>query len=183
MTSSRLPGKVLKEVLGKSLLEYQIERLKRVVLADDVVIATTTNYTDQSIVDLCVKLDVSCFRGSEIDVLSRYYEAAMIHQACVVVRITSDCPLIDPKIVDYVIKEYLDNKDKVDFVSNSTIMTYPRGMDVEVFSTGSLCRVNQLALDSVFREHVTLYFERHPDKFTIMNIANEHNLRLRILSW
>lgn len=118
MTSTRLPGKVMKEVRGKPLLEYQIERLLRVRLADELVIATTTNDTDQPIVELCKRLGVAYYRGSEEDVLSRYYEAATQFGADVVVRVTSDCPLIDPGVMDEVIGLYINNLDKYDYVSN-----------------------------------------------------------------
>jgi len=107
MTSTRLPGKVLKMVLNKSLLEYQIERLKRIKIADVIVIATTTNDTDQPIVDLCNRLGLPYFCGSEEDVLSRYHEAAEKYNADVVVRITSDCPVIDPAVCEEAITYFL----------------------------------------------------------------------------
>ena len=92
MTSTRLPAKVIKQVLGKPLLEYQIERLKRVKLADQIVVATTINDTDQPIIDLCDRLSITSYRGSEDDVLARYHGAAIANQANAVVRVTSDCP-------------------------------------------------------------------------------------------
>ncbi|NLX01599.1 MAG: NTP transferase domain-containing protein, partial [Syntrophomonadaceae bacterium] len=157
MTSTRLPGKVMKEVLGKPLLEYQIERLKRTNEADELVIATTTNNTDQPIVEICKRLGVAYYRGSEEDVLSRYYEAATKFGADVVVRVTSDCPLIDPTVVDKVIKHYKDNWDKYDYVSNTLTRTYPRGMDTEVFSYKVLQEVYYNAQEQPEREHVTPY--------------------------
>jgi len=132
MTSTRLPGKVLKKVLNKSLLEYQLERVARSELIDEIIVATTLNESDDPIVGLCKQLGVSIFRGSEGDVLSRYYEAARQYNSDVVVRLTSDCPLIDPKIIDRVIQMYLTKK--FDYVSNTQLKTFPRGMDTEVFS-------------------------------------------------
>lgn len=169
MTSTRFPGKVLKEVLGKPLLEYQIERLCRVKMADDVIIATTLNQTDQPIVDLCEKLGVKYFRGSEEDVLSRYYYAAQEAGADVVVRVTSDCPLIDPTVIDKVIDYYKHNT--YDYVSNVMQRTYPRGMDTEVFSMSALERAFREAKELPEREHVTLYLERHPELFGPGDIA------------
>src|SRR5690554_35331 len=119
MASSRLPGKIMKKVLGKTLLEYQIERLKRVKAADQVIIATTDHGEEQPIVDLCHKLGAPYFRGSEQDVLARYYKTAMECGADVVVRITSDCPLIDPVVVDKVINFYLTHQTEYDYVSNT----------------------------------------------------------------
>ncbi len=171
MTSTRLPGKVLKEVLGKPLLEYHIERLLRVRLADELVVATTTNDTDQPIVELCERLGVAYYRGSEEDVLSRYYEAAAHFGADVVVRVTSDCPLIDPGVVDEAISLYVKNRDKYDYVSNALQRTYPRGLDTEVFSMAVLEKAYKEAREQPEREHVTPYVYRHPELFRLANCS------------
>ncbi len=175
MTSTRLPGKVMKEVLGKHLLEYQIERLNRAKEADELVIATTTNDTDQPIVELCERMGVAYYRGSEEDVLSRYYEAATEFRADVVVRVTSDCPLIDPAVVDKVIKHYKDNWDKYDYVSNTLTRTYPRGMDTEVFSYKVLQEVYYNAQEQPEREHVTPYICWHPERYKLDNVSHHEN--------
>lgn len=172
MTSTRLPGKVLKKVLGKSLLECQIERLQRVKLAQNIVIATTTNDTDQPIVDLCKKLNVAYFRGSETDVLARYHGAAMAYLADVVVRVTSDCPLIDPQIIDKVIKFYLDYYPEYDYVSNTLRRSYPRGMDTEVFSVKVLNEIFKDAVLQPDREHVTPFIYHHPERFKLANVTS-----------
>ena len=176
MTSTRLPGKVLKEVLGKPLLEYQIERLRRVRLADEIVVATTTNATDQPIVNLCRRLGVSCTRGSEEDVLSRYYEAAKSHHADVVVRVTSDCPVIDPTVIDRVIAYFSQHSDEVDYVSNMLLLTYPYGMAVEVFSFKVLEEAYIEARSQPEREHVTPFIYGHPERYQLANIAHAENL-------
>jgi spore coat polysaccharide biosynthesis protein SpsF len=164
MTSTRLPAKVLKQVLSKPLLEYQIERLRRVKLADQIVIATTTNDTDQPIIDLGDRLSISCFRGSEEDVLARYYGAAIAHQADVVVRVTSDCPVIDPQVIDQVIQFYIDAYPKYDYVSNCLGKTYPRGMDTEVFAFSALDEAFHQATVQPDREHVTPFMYRQSDR-------------------
>ena len=170
MTSTRLPGKVLKEVMGKSLLEYQIERLQRAKLADGIVIATTSNDTDQPIVELCERLDVACFRGSEHDVLARYHDAATLHQANTVVRVTSDCPLIDPAVIDQLICFYLEHVEEYDYVTNCLKRTYPRGMDVEVFSFRVLHEAFMEAVEQEEREHVTPFIYHHPERYRLANI-------------
>ena len=129
MTSTRLPGKVMKIVCGKPLLEHFINRLKRVKYADQIVIATTVNDTDNIIVNLCKKLDTLYYRGSEEDVLGRYYEAAVEYGGDIIIRITSDCPVIDPEVVDSLINFYTNNIEKYDYVSNTLKRTYPQGMD------------------------------------------------------
>lgn len=171
MTSTRLPGKVLKEVLGKPLLEYQIERLKQVNSADGVVIATTTNDTDQPIIELCNRLLIPYFRGSENDVLARYHGAAKAHQADVVVRVTSDCPIIDPQVIDRIIRFYLDHQNEYDYVSNCLERTYPRGMDTEVFSFIALNEAFLEATAQPEREHVTPFIHRHPERYRLANMA------------
>lgn len=176
MTSTRLPGKVLKEVLGKPLLEYQIERLRRVRLADGIVIATTTNDTDAPIVNLCRRLDVPVFRGSEHDVLSRYYEAAKFHHADVILRVTSDCPLIDPQVIDKTIRFYLDHKTEYDYVSNGLERTYPRGMDTEVFPFQVLEEAFVEAEHQAEREHVTPFIYRRPERYKLGNCRCQEDL-------
>ena len=170
MTSTRLPGKVMKRVLGKPLLEYQLERLQRVKLADEIVIATTTNQTDEPIVELCNSLSVACFRGSEDDVLSRYYGAATAHKADLVVRVTSDCPLIDPQVIDTVIDYYLQNQSHYDYVSNSLERTYPRGMDTEVFAFSTLQQAFWEATAQPDREHVTPFIHRQPARYRLGHV-------------
>ena len=167
MGSTRLPGKIMKEVLSKPLLEYQIERVRRSKLINQIVIATTKKETEQPIIDLCKRLSVDYYRGSEDDVLMRYFEAAKKYDAELVVRITSDCPLIDPHIIDEVITKYLSNNCGYDYVSNTIERTYPRGLDVEVFSIKALEQSNNEATAPEDREHVTPYIYHHPEKFKI----------------
>lgn len=176
MTSTRLPGKVLKEVLGKPLLEYQIERLRRVRRADEIIIATTTNPADQPIVDLCRHLGITCTRGSEEDVLARYYEAAKLRQADVVVRITSDCPVIDPDLIDRIIGHFLEHSGTVDYVSNMLQLSYPYGMAVEVFSFRVLEEAYNEASLRHEREHVTPFIYVHPERYRLANIQHDVDL-------
>ncbi len=175
MTSTRLTGKVLKKVLNKPLLEYQIERLKRVKLADEIVIATTTNSTDLPIIELCDCLSILYFRGSEEDVLARYYGAAKEHQADVVVRVTSDCPLIDPQVIDKVIQFYIDYKYEYDYVSNSLERSYPRGMDTEVFSFLALHQAFVEATTQPDREHVTPFIYMYPERYRLAQVVYSEN--------
>ncbi|WCK54189.1 glycosyltransferase family protein [Aneurinibacillus sp. Ricciae_BoGa-3] len=171
MTSTRLPGKALKTVLEKSLLEYQLERLTQTTMLDNIVVATTINTTDQPIVDLCKKLKVNYYRGSENHVLSRYYEAAHMFQAQIVVRLTSDCPLIDPQVVDDVINAYLHGTEHYDYVSNTLTRTYPRGLDVEVFSIAALSEAYKRASSPAEIEHVTPYIYHPHNNFRLGNLG------------
>ena len=172
MTSTRLPGKVLKPVLGKPLLSYQIERLSRVKLADELVIATTTNETDQPIIDLCIKLKTPYSRGSENDVLARYYWAAKEYNADTVVRVTSDCPVIDPGVVDKIIHYYNVRRPLYDYVSNTLDRSYPRGMDTEVFSADVLKEIFLEAVAPADREHVTPFIYKNPERYKLANVTN-----------
>jgi spore coat polysaccharide biosynthesis protein SpsF len=161
----------MKKVLDKTLLEYQLERLLRVKHADQVLIATTDHGEERPIVELCHKLGVPFFRGPEHDVLARYYGAATAYEANVVVRITSDCPLIDPAVVDKVISFYLAHQGEYDYVSNTfPELTYPRGMDVEVFSFLALKEAYAEAVDQAEREHVTIFIKRRQEKYRIKNL-------------
>jgi spore coat polysaccharide biosynthesis protein SpsF len=171
MTSTRLPGKVLLEVAGKPLLEYQIERLRRSTLADRIVVATTVNAADQAIVALCERLAVPVWRGSEHDVLARYHDAARAHQADVVVRVTSDCPVIDPQVLDETIGYFLSEGGQLDYVSNSLERSFPRGLDAEVFTFKALAEAHAEAVDEEEREHVTPFLYRRPQRYRLANVA------------
>jgi spore coat polysaccharide biosynthesis protein SpsF len=168
--STRFPGKILKEVMGRPLLEYQIERLQRVKNADEIIVATTTNKGDQPIVDLCNRLSCSFFRGSEKDVLSRIYHAAEKFKADCIVRVNSDCPLIDSDIVEKVINKYLDNLPNFDYVANILEPGYPIGMHTEVFSANALKIANEKAEDKTEREHVTPYIYRNKNQFRLSSV-------------
>ncbi|MDQ0221214.1 acylneuraminate cytidylyltransferase [Peribacillus cavernae] len=175
MGSTRLPGKILKTVNGKTLLEYQIERVKQAEQIDQIIIATTVKESEQPIVELCKTLDIDYYRGSEQDVLSRYHEAAQKFGVDVIVRLTSDCPIIDPKIIDRVVNQYLNNRVTIDYISNTLERTYPRGLDTEVFSFEALNKAYQESILPKDREHVTAYFYTNPDLFKIQGIKNEYN--------
>lgn len=168
MTSTRLPGKVLKPILGKPALLHQLERLERAETIDRIVIATTVNREDDEIAAFCDRNGYTCYRGSELDVLDRYYRAALEHRCETVVRITSDCPLIDPRVTDDTIRLYLGNRPGADYVSNSLEKTWPRGMDTEVFSFDNLAIAHREAREAPEREHVTPYFYRHPERFRLL---------------
>ncbi|WP_338751613.1 glycosyltransferase family protein [Bacillus sp. FJAT-52991] len=175
MGSTRLPGKILKKVMGKTLLEYQLERVKRSKLIDEIVVATTSKSSDDVIVNLCEELGIHTYRGSEDDVLSRYYEAATVYKADVVVRLTSDCPIIDPEVIDQVVRVYLNHQGAVDYVSNTLKRTFPRGMDTEVFSYQALEQAYQQANLYRDREHVTAYFYTNPEKYQLKNVKSSNN--------
>lgn len=174
MTSTRLPGKVLLPLAGEPMLTRLIERLRRVHRADGILVATTTNTSDDPIAELCALLGVPCHRGSEYDVLSRYAEAARLHGADVVVRITSDCPLIDPALIDQVILAYEDGSS--DYVSNMLPPTWPYGMAVEVFSAAALDQAHTEATQVAEREHVTPFLYWHPERYRLRNVASPVNL-------
>jgi spore coat polysaccharide biosynthesis protein SpsF len=175
MGSTRLPGKHMKKVLGKPLLGYLIERLKRATLSHALVIATTENPLDDILVEYCISEKCDYFRGSEEDVLDRYYQCALKYNADAIVRICADCPLIDPKIIDLVISRYLQLSPNIDYVANTLQRTYPRGMDVEIFSFNSFDKVAHEAKTEAEHEHVTPYYYLHPEVFKLENVADKEN--------
>lgn len=157
--STRLPGKVLFDLEGKTVLERVIERVRASKLIDDVVVATTIRKEDLRIVKLCADIGTSVYCGSVDDVLDRYYQAARLFKADHVVRITSDCPLIDPEVIDSVIK--LHFLDEADYSSNIIKETYPDGEDVEVFTFEALKKAWKNAHLASEREHVTPYLQKN----------------------
>lgn len=163
MGSTRLPGKVLMSVCGKPLLQYQIERIQRSRLVDEVVIATTTNSRDEAIVELGQKLDVLVYRGPEDDVLKRISGLLQTHDVGVHVELIGDSPLIDPQIIDEVVGYYLKNQSKFDFVSNGTEVTYPAGMEVNVYPGRVLIEADSIvSVDDPSREHVDIHISKNP---------------------
>jgi spore coat polysaccharide biosynthesis protein SpsF len=176
MASTRLPSKVLRTVLGKPLLEYQIERLARAKTLDGIVVATTEGDGDDPIVALCRRLGVPCHRGPEDDVLARYHGAAKAYGADPVARVTADCPLIDPEVVDRIVARYREGEGACDYVSNTLRRTYPRGLDVEVFSFGALAAAHREATLPSDREHVTAFLYRRPERFRLVNVESGEDL-------
>jgi spore coat polysaccharide biosynthesis protein SpsF len=174
MGSTRLPGKVLEKVNGVPLLKIMLDRVALSKRINQVVIATSTLANDDQIVEFCRNEGVEVFRGSEEDVLSRYFECATEYGATTVVRLTSDCPLIDPDVIDDVVK--LFESSGVDFAANTLPpdkTTFPDGSDVEVFSYSALSRANREAEELSHREHVTCYFWRDPTlNFKIQQLQN-----------
>jgi spore coat polysaccharide biosynthesis protein SpsF len=171
MTSTRLPGKVLADLEGRPVLERELRRLARSGV-DEVVVATTENLEDDPVVELASACSVRCVRGSEHDVLSRYVLAAHATGADVIVRVTADCPLLDPEVVDRVLGALGD----ADYASNVLERTFPRGLDVEALSRGALERVAELATSAEAREHVTWFVrEERPDLFDARSVLDDED--------
>jgi len=170
MGSTRLPGKVIMDIGGKTMLARVIERVKRSELIDHVIVATTSKAQDDVIVAECDRLDVSVFRGEEQDVLDRYYQAASAYNAEAVVRITSDCPLIEPELINQVIRIFL--KERPDYASNTLEKTYPRGLDVEIMTIDALNRAWKNATEPYQRIHVTPYIYQNPSQFRLCSLRN-----------
>ncbi len=156
MGSSRLPGKILLEVSNRPLLAYHLERL--LATGFPVVVATTTQAQDQAVVDYLRPLKIDFYRGDESDVLKRFYETALLFPAETYVRVTSDCPLVAPEVIQEAMKKYQSLNDQSIYFSNCLERTYPQGFDFEIFSHQMLIEAHQKAVDPVEREHVTPYF-------------------------
>tara|TARA_B100000029_G_C17552974_1_gene950752 strand:- start:203 stop:1486 length:1284 start_codon:yes stop_codon:yes gene_type:complete len=171
--SKRFYGKILKKIKDKTILEIIVKRLKKSKLINKIVIATSNEKIDSKIIKLCEKNNYSYYLGSKNDVLNRYYNTAIEFKAKTIVRITGDCPLIDPDIVDKIINYYLNNN--YDYVSNVLPPTFPDGLDAEVFSLKTLKKINQDAKKKYYREHVTSYLVGNKN-FKVANIENKIDL-------
>jgi glutamate-1-semialdehyde 2,1-aminomutase/spore coat polysaccharide biosynthesis protein SpsF len=170
MSSSRLPGKVLADIAGRPMLQRVVERVRRARLVDEVVVATSTSPADDAVAALCAAWAIPCSRGDERNVLDRYRRAADASGADVVVRITADCPLIDPRVIDRVVR--LFHGEQVDYASNTLRCTYPDGLDVEVFTRAALERAHREATRPSEREHVTPYL-RLSGQFSTLNVVGD----------
>jgi spore coat polysaccharide biosynthesis protein SpsF len=171
MGSTRLPGKVLKDLEGESVLARVVNRLRRASLIDELLVATTDRGADDVIVEQCRRYAVPVFRGDEDDVLDRYLRAAQASKADVIVRITSDCPLIDPEIADKTIRAF--HAERPDYATNCLVRTYPRGLDTEVMAYRALERAWRAADQSYQRAHVTPYIYEHGDEFKILSVKGD----------
>ena len=174
MGSTRLPGKVMLDLAGEPLLVRVVNRTRRAQAVREVVVATTLQPVDDDILSLCDQKGWHCFRGSEDDVLDRYYHAAIAYRADVIVRITSDCPLIEPEIVDRVMQVFSEGQPGIDYACNVLpTRTFPRGLDTEIISFEALERAWNEDLNPRSREHVTPYIYQNDHLFRLHGIVNE----------
>lgn len=173
--STRLPGKIFKQISGKPMLQHVVERISHSQFIDQIIVATTTLHEDNAVEEFCIKNNYAYYRGSSDDVLSRYFETAKKYCIDIIVRITSDCPLIDPQIIDTMLNNFLSaNKSgHVDYLSNVAKRTFPRGLDVEIFSFAALEKTHNEAKENFEREHVTPFIYRRQNEFHISNYENE----------
>jgi len=168
--SSRLPGKVMLDLLGEPMLIRQVERLKNSTSIDGIVVLTSNSASDDELFSVCRDYGVECFRGSLNNVLERFYQAYQVYKPDHIVRITGDCPLIDWTVLDEVVDQHLMNSN--DYTSNTLIPTYPDGLDVEVFTKNCLMKMYGAATTNTEKEHVTYYSYSHKDEFKLQNIIN-----------
>lgn len=171
MGSTRLPGKVLRDLAGETMLARVINRLRATNLINEVAVATTNLPVDNAIVDECRRYGAPVVVGDQEDVLDRYFQAAQLAKADVVVRITSDCPLIDPEITEKTIRAFLEKQP--DYASNTIVRTYPRGLDTEVICLKALSRAWTEARKPYEREHVTPYLLEHPSEFVLLAVTGD----------
>ncbi len=174
MTSTRFPGKVLADLMGEPMVLRQLERVARSALIDQIVLATSSDPTDDVLAEIAAQNGIAVVRGDLNDVLQRFIQVIDIYSPDVVVRLTADCPLASPQVIDKVI-EYFQSSN-ADYVSNTMSPTYPDGLDVEVMKAEVLRRVAQLSNDAAEREHVTLGVYRRPELFLIENVENDTDL-------
>jgi spore coat polysaccharide biosynthesis protein SpsF len=171
VSSTRLPGKVLKPILDVPMLQRQIERIKRTEKIERFLVATSTDPTDDPIESLCREAEVGCFRGSLNDVLDRFYKAAAQYNPSHVVRLTGDCPLYDPELADKIIKQHL--LGNYDYTSNTIQPTFPDGLDIEVFSFKCLEEAWREANLNSQREHVTPFINQQPNRYKLFNYTSD----------
>ncbi|GLX77632.1 spore coat protein [Thalassotalea insulae] len=170
MSSTRLPGKVLKPILGVPMLAHQLARLKQLKTINDIIVATSIEPDDDAIEQLCLDLKINCFRGSLSNVLERYYQAHLQFPSEHVIRITGDCPVIDVNIINKVINLHMSTH--ADYTSNCIPATLPDGLDVEIFTAKALKVARNNAISPIEFEHVTTYFRNHAEQFNYQNYTH-----------
>lgn len=174
--SERLRGKVLREIIGKPMLAHIVERARRAKTVNEVIVATTDEPEADAIVELCRRNGWSCFRGGESDVLDRYFQAAKMHEADVIVRLTGDNPLVDAEIIDRHVSQMISGWNKIDCAASVIEKSYPVGLGVEVLTFDVLARIHRLSDEARQREHVTTFIYDNPDLFLIENVVHEEDL-------
>ncbi len=179
MSSRRLPGKVLMPIDGRAMLLRQIDRVRRATLIDELVVATSVDRSDDPIERACREEGIDVFRGSLHDVLDRFHSAALAARADHVVRLTGDCPLSDPQIIDRVIRHHRENE--CDYTSNFVPPTFPDGLDCEVMTMGALASAWRQAIAPDDREHVTPFLYHHPAAYRVGHIS--HDIDLSAWRW
>ena len=173
INSTRLPGKVLADISGKPMLLHIIERMG-MVKANEIILAIPNTKENDILEKFAKQNETKYFRGSEEDVLSRYFKTAKKNKCDVVVRITADCPLIDPGIIDKIVQEHFNSE--ADYTANVLKRTYPKGLDVEVLNFNALEKSFKEVKGRQYREHVTLYIREHPEKFKRAGVENKEDL-------
>lgn len=171
MGSTRLPGKVLREISGRPMIDCVVDRARQMSETRETVVATSTLDREEPLVSHLEEREIPVVRGPEQDVLARYVQAAEARDAEVVVRITADCPLLMPAVSDRVFRAFRESG--CDYASNTLDRTYPQGLDTEVLSAETLRRVDQEASDPADREHVTRYVRRHPEDFEVRSVTDD----------
>jgi len=179
MGSSRRRGKVMAEIAGRPMLEHVVRRAQRATTLELVVVATSDHPNDDAVAQFCSNTDIPCFRGSEDDVLDRYYQAGRKYKADPIVRLTADCPLLDPVVIDQVVEVF--RSGDYDYVSNALEPTYPDGLDAEVLRFRALEQAWQEARWQTEREYPTAYIFKHPELFRLRNVR--HDVDLSDLRW
>lgn len=183
MASTRLPGKSIAQVVGKTILEHIVERMRRAPSLEEIVVATSDNPQDDAIETMAGQLGLVCFRGSEDDVLDRVLRAAQSVGGNIIFQYGADCPFADPELIEGLLQIYLEGQ--WDFVSNALELTYPLGIVGAVFSTSTLEEINRLTQDPQDREDVTRYIWEHPERFRLYNLVappelNHPEIRLTV---
>lgn len=172
--STRFPNKVFADIDGRPLLWHVVKRLYFAKKIDEVIIATTDSSKDDKIDEWCKDNKINCYRGSENDVLKRYYSASQVYPSDVVVRITADDPFKEPSVIDQVITKLID--EKLDIVTNNLPPSFPEGLDCEAFTSNILEKAENETKDAFEREHVTQFFYHNPSRFKVGNVSNIENL-------
>ena len=176
MNSKRLPGKVMLSIIGKPLVWHIYDRLKKSKLVSDVIVSTGNSEKNELLCKFLTDNNIPHFFGNETDLIDRLYQTAKHFNADIIVRVTGDCPLTDPKIMDNLISTFIDSPEKYDVVVNNQEYTFPHGLDVEVYSFQILERLWNEIKNPEFREWFTLYLKKNNSNFNILNVRNLKNL-------
>lgn len=175
LNSTRFPHKVLKEVMGRPLLYYTLTRLKGLKIPYIPILATTTNEEDQALIDFGNKMNIQTFRGSEANVLERFYQIAKKNISQVYVRITGDCPLVDPNLLDQMLSFFISKMPFYDYVSNTLERSYPKGLDIEIFTFETLEKAFFESETAYQKEHVTPYIYQNKNLFSLYNFKDRED--------